>query len=508
MNQDKQLLTYRNARNQVVKSLGMGTNYPIAELNIRTRQRGELSNTPTVLYSKVAYETSEEIYIDNPQEDMTYELVELMPIPGEAPVSAAGKAKSLPVSRAAQPTLTLTTPKIRGVERTFSVLATSDRLKLRRYLDKVVKVQAGINQRLIVRQNLDTVLYDHKVEVTIENGQADCEYVLVEDPFDGGEVSILNDAPPQSKLLSEIDYSKDTRNVVLTSFPLQENTRIRVYGRFRISGADGYLIQPLQVDVIPNSFLEVSAVATTLKYGSQQLFDDGATGAVAQVKVENTQPSASYQAFFSWIDPTIFPKPLTDPAIDYTEEDWGRSQEPNGVASEPFDGTGETPLVISLNKYLPEDVVIYLVATNKESGKNTPLQTLPGGQTDPKKTLVPFHIYPDPSPVLQLVQNDLSKGERARFIVQGAQIGGYYQLYNAQTDEPAGEPQFMSKRRTIGIASVEIDLSVAPEQQAEVQTLELVSEPLEETTSFYAKVVKPINQLSERLSPDITVNIS
>ncbi|MEL7145734.1 MAG: hypothetical protein AAFO69_05165, partial [Bacteroidota bacterium] len=108
MNQDEKILAYRNVRDQMVKSVGMGTNYPIAEIVVRTRQRGELSNTPTVLYSKVAYETSEEIYIDNPQEDMTYELVELSPIPGESPVNAAGKAKSLSVRHEAQSTLTLT----------------------------------------------------------------------------------------------------------------------------------------------------------------------------------------------------------------------------------------------------------------------------------------------------------------------------------------------------------------------------------------------------------------
>ncbi|MEL7149030.1 MAG: hypothetical protein AAFO69_21835, partial [Bacteroidota bacterium] len=306
-------------------------------------------------------------------------------------------------------------------------------------------------------------------------------------------------------------YSKNTRTVVLKSSALKENTRIRVFGRFRISGADGYLIQPIQVEVIPNAYLSVAAVEEKLKYGSQALFDADAPEAIAKVKIEQTQPSAQYQAFFSWVDPTVIPDPITTPGIDYTEADWGRSQEENGEASEQFDGTGETPLVIPLSKYLPEDVNIYLIATNKASGKSTPLFVSPSGSVTegflPERTLIRYKIYPDTAPSPQLVRDNIGSGEKAQIMVLGAQVGGYYQLYNTATDQPAGPPQFMSKRRTIGLATIEIDLSVAPDQEAEQQVLELLSDPLEETTTFYVKVTKPINGLSEILEPSITVNV-
>ncbi len=515
MNQSKELLTYRDTRNQLIKSIGVGVNYPIAEVSVRTMQRGEMSNTPTILYSKVSFETSEAIYINNPQEDTTYEIVELNPIEGESTVGAEGKAMSLPgISSDLQPTLTLTTPKISGVERTFSILATTKYLGLQRYLDKVVKIQAGINQNLDIEIDKTTITYDQTVKVTIKEAQADCEYALVIDPFDGEDLPALTDTTNKPVFVSDLDYSKDAREEVLTSFPLKENTKIRVYGRFHISNSDGYLKEDLSVDVIPNTFLEISAVEAVLNFNSQKLFDDGVDEAVAKIKLKETQLSANYQAFFVWIDPTLPPTDFENKEGDFANVDWGTSQTVLGEASDIFQGTEEGDLTIPINKYLPEDVKVKVIATNIESGKSEALQQ---SIIDPETgepvivdNLIRFNIYPDlENPTLELLTNPVAKGQRAKILLQNGQIGAYYQLYKTiPMDEEVGLPQFMTKKRPIGLAQVEIDLSVDPNTIEEQWVLEFETDPVNETTTYFMTAVKPINGLSGRLISEITINVT
>lgn len=509
------LLSYRDVRNQLIRRLRIGCNYPIAEVEIATKEIGVFPNTETILYSTVSNGTKEEIYIHQPQENTTYELVELNPSEGEDLVTEEGRAVSLPDQNSAdQPRLILKTPEIGNFERTFSIRATTNQVGLVRYLDKIVKVQAGINKELEVTSDKQTISFEDTVTIIIQNGQADCEYVLALEATETGE---------NREVLSISDYSIEARTVVLKSFPLRENTIVSVYAVFRTSGIDGYLNQKVSIDVLPNTFLNVELLTPELDYCTEELVSNGQVPVTGKIKLSNTQASATYQAFFTWVDPTIppipFPYPVNDVPHEFSDADWGISQEKASDASEVYPGTGTESLTISLNKYLPEDVIVRVEATNTVSGKKVNLQTKvldeEGGFLENADRLIRFKVIPSPHPLLEAESETISAGEKALIKVVNAQVGGYYQLYDAENDQPVGAPQFMAKKRPIGIAEIEVDLTVDPNEQEQKITLELETPPLSKETQFYVKVIKPINTPLEdmnekglRLSDEITIKIA
>ena len=472
MSTDELKLGYRDARDQLQNALGMGVNYPLAEVPITTQNTGEFTNTPTIRFSKVDYASKEEVYVHTPQENCTYALIDV-----ESNVVVDSVRTPPDLHSSLQSTLTLKTSPVDEVERTFKIRATEHSRELVREMDAIVKVRAGINVALPVQLDRAIINFGETVTVSILHAQADCEYYLV-----AGDAKLGQAQTP----LSSVDYSKKVRTAVVTSVVLNENTDFKVYARFRTSEIDGYLSTPLHVDVKPNTHLAVSAVENGLTYCTQKLVDDGKMAAViAQVAIQNTQASADYTLYFDWVDPVV------------------AMQRVGEVGSHTMTGTnGE--LIVPLNQILPEDVSVLVKATNRESGLTVTLvQNLR------------FKIKPSTRPTLHARTSPIASGEEATIEIHNPQVGAYYQLHKAGNHHPVGMPQYMTKSRPIEIAKIEVDLAVAPNPEqlasgeASTEIVILNGGAITSNRDYYVKVRKPINDLPpEKLDETISVQVS
>lgn len=460
-------LSFRDARNQLLRQLDVGVQYPIAELVVTTANVGAQSNTPTIRYSKVGFDQQETITIHHPQENTKYTLISDDNIPNEE-IDHSKTPSGLHASE--QASIVLLTPTINTVERTFRILATEQYRGLQRYLDTVVKVRSGVNTGLEVQQSELVVNYLESVTFSILNAQIDCEYYLVE-----ANSNIEAEQLP----LSNIDYSKSVRTAQLTITDLKENRDLKIYARFRTSNIYDYLLATLHIDVRPNRALNLNPKVDPLPYCSDASVTAGVPETTAEVVLHGTQASADYSLYIDWVDPVTAPQRVGD------------------LISAAHSGSSDGPLVIPLTQKLSEDVAVKVMAINRESGIEVELHQR-----------VRFNIQPSPLAKLTYSGQSIASGEVATITVENAQIGIYYQLIRDGNGHKIGSPQYLSKKRTIEEAAVEIDLSVAPNDPLFLgstpasETVELTTTPLSSALKLRLRATKPVNKESIDIRTD------
>lgn len=466
----------RDARDRLVRILGLGTPYPLRDL--------KLDYPETVAYNHPA-----RIRIVGGQTGVLYQLCDE---DGNPLIENENRFEVRAEPGMAESGIFLPTPAIQR-DITFTVLAIRDDeaegISLETYLNQPVSMKAGIDTSLpvafvptetqIASGNQVIVNYGDQVTVTIAGTQEGISYKLVTGPKEA-PVSI---SVPQKGNQGRISLS--------TTQAFDEDTQISVLA-YRTSTwqISAILDAGLTIKVRPNPAVTVNVETPIVDYDA---------GSV--LRLLDPQASVEYQLYRrELVRADYLPDGTEGSLIVKTDE--GRSisvaapekvtnwEAPAGLV--PVDTFKDSSGSLSVDTgQLLEDTLFIVRATKIENREQL--------QLDQAAVVL---VRPNTAPVVGIESAKVPSGTPGMVTVDGTQKGVMYQLRLNKNNEPVNPPGYHLTDRGVEMVRLEVDLIVEEQGQP---ILLLPSGPITRKIAFNVLAAKIQTGVSAQLAGTVTI---
>jgi len=510
-------LQHRDARDRVVHALGLGLSYPMRDL-------------PLTYDAMVAFELVTQITIGGSQAGVRYQLCD----EDGNPIEVNGLTFEVEIQPGDADAILPTPPIIEDV--TYTILAVREEsraLSLETYLNEVVSIKAGVDNRLAVtfdphdqQVNIDdhqiVIAYNQKVFVTVRESQEGISYQLYEET-DQKCQNIQKD-------VSLSNAWKGTRGdiILFSKVSFTEDVRLLIKAfRTTDEGVCSYLDARLTVNVRPTVAVDV-AVRPTVDVDEDvdiRIYDYKAP---ATFYLTGAQASVSYQLYQRRIAPKEYDSVETDDRLEistdtetlvFVEEGHTvfaneaisvliitpvKTEEgdipPDFTLVGAFEEDGEV-LSITTDSLL-EDTLFVVQATKtfiEQATGETREENLQLDQT------VVLLVRPDTAVGVQASPVDADA--IGMVTLAGTQHGVFYQMVDPP-DTLVGFPGYHYEERGVQRTRLEVDFVIEAQEPVDADgALLLPTGPLTETKTFTILAAKTLTGISAPLKSTAKIDV-
>lgn len=352
--------------------------------------------------------------------------------------------------------MTIETKPLVKEDYTFNVVAIkniSDKggLLLRKTLLQTVIIKVGVDEEIPFTIDPEFVSYNQPVTLHLTETQSGAIYQV----FD-----------MKDQLLSDGADSGIGGDLAITTYPLKEDTRVKIKVTNKKTKQTGFLVNKPLIQVYPDD----SLVPVLLDAENGIDFTTAAT-----LRLDGIQSTADYQLIFLDIDDDTVDKPSFV----------------NTTTGKTVKGSG-TSIQLKTDK-LGEDPTVTVAVTKRDSGLTRTL-----------KASVFIPVKPDPGKKLSIVEASVKQGESATIKVNKPQRGIYYQLVTEDLKE-VGWRVYYHKNYGLAKARIGIELAIGVKPD---DTVLLATGPLNQDTVFNVIARKATTGKMVGLVDSIAVKLS
>ena len=503
---------HRDARDRVVHALGLGLSYPMRDL-------------PLTYDAMVAFDLVTQITIGGSQAGVRYQLCDEdgNPIP-----EVNGQTFFAEAQPGDADAILPTPPIIEDV--TYTILAVREEsraLSLETYLNEVVSIKAGVDNRLAVtfdphdqQVNIDdhqiVIAYNQKVFVTVRESQEGISYQLYEET-DQKCQNIQKD-------VSLSNAWKGTRGdiILFSKVSFTEDVRLLIKAfRTTDEGVCSYLEARLTVNVRPTVAVDVDVDPNPRVYDYE---------APATFSLTGAQASASYRLYQRRIVPGEYVSEDTEGRLEISTDgetlvfvEEGHTEIANEaipvfIATPEKTEKGDIPSDFSLvgafeedgevlsitTDLLLEDTLFVVQATKTFKEQATGETREENLQLDETVVLL---VRPDRAPVVGVVASPVEADAIGMVTLAGTQHGVFYQMVDPD-DTLVGFPGYHYEERGVQRTRLEVDFVIEAQEPVDADgALLLPTGPLTETKTFTILAAKTLTGISAPLKSTAKIDV-